>query len=50
MRPNACGQAAATGSWRSNALLAADLAAGFGEVPMPEALVRKYPRAPYELR
>jgi integron integrase len=31
-------------------LLAADLAAGFGEVSMPESLVRKYPRAPFELK
>jgi integrase len=35
---------------QSERLLAADLAAGFGEVSMPEALVRKFPRAPYELR
>jgi integron integrase len=31
-------------------LLASDLAAGFGEVSMPESLVRKYPRAPFELK
>ena len=31
-------------------LLASDVAAGFGEVSMPEALARKYPRAPWELR
>lgn len=31
-------------------LLAADRAAGFGEVSMSEALVRKYPRAPFELK
>jgi integron integrase len=30
-------------------LLEADLADGFGEVSMPEALVRKYPNAPKEL-
>jgi integron integrase len=35
---------------QSERLLAADLAAGFGEVSMPEALVRKYPPAPFELR
>jgi integron integrase len=35
---------------QSERLLAADLAARFGEVSMPEALVRKYPRAPFELR
>jgi len=34
----------------SERLLAADLAAGFGEVSMPEALVRKYPRAPFEIQ
>ncbi len=34
----------------SERLLGADLAAGFGEVSMPESLVRKYPRAPYELK
>ncbi len=31
-------------------VLAADLAAGFGEVSMPESLVRKYTAAPFELR
>jgi integron integrase len=34
----------------SQRLLASDLAAGFGEVSMPESLVRKYPRAPFELK
>ena len=34
----------------SQRFLASDLAAGFGEVSMPESLVRKYPRAPFELR
>jgi integron integrase len=34
----------------SERLLASDLADGFGEVSMPESLVRKYPRAPFELR
>ena len=34
----------------SGRLLEADLADGFGEVSMPEALVRKYPNAPKELR
>jgi integrase len=34
----------------SERLLASDLAAGFGEVSMPESLVRKYPRAPFELK
>jgi integrase len=34
----------------SERLLASDLSAGFGEVSMPESLVRKYPRAPFELK
>jgi len=34
----------------SERLLASGAAAGFGEVSMPEALVRKYPRAPLDLR
>jgi len=34
----------------SERLLAGDLAAGFGEVSMPESLVRKYPRAPFEIK
>ncbi len=34
----------------SERLLESDLAAGFGEVSMPESLVRKYPRAPFELK
>jgi integron integrase len=34
----------------SERLLASDLADGFGEVSMAESLVRKYPRAPFELR
>ena len=34
----------------SERLLASDLAAGFGEVSMSESLVRKYPRAPFELK
>jgi integron integrase len=33
----------------SQRLLASDLSAGFGEVSMPESLVRKYPRAPFGL-
>jgi len=34
----------------SQRMLTSDLAAGFGEVSMPESLVRKYPRAPFELK
>ena len=34
----------------SERLLASDLSAGFGEVSIPESLVRKYPRAPFELK
>ena len=34
----------------SERLLASDRSAGFGEVSMPESLVRKYPRAPFELK
>jgi integron integrase len=34
----------------SERLLASDRSAGFGEISMPESLVRKYPRAPFELK
>lgn len=32
----------------AKAMHEADLAAGYGEVELPDALARKYPRAPYE--
>jgi integrase len=32
----------------ARALHEADVAAGYGEVELPDALARKYPRAPYE--
>jgi integron integrase len=46
--PEACAEALRVLLLHSRALHEADLRAGFGAVALPDALVRKYPRAPTE--